>query len=85
MFQLSIVDRSSAQNAHTYICMYDHDDVMISPPIEVFVVFIFPIATLSAKLQNFAPCENFQLYGMSSRLKYQDEKLIYMFISILTV
>ena len=37
------------QSAHTNV----RDDVIISPPIKIFVVFIFAVAALSAKTMKF--------------------------------
>ena len=53
------------RSAHTSV----RDDVIISPPIKIFVVFIFAVAALSTKTTKFAPFEKFPLYGIRSREK----------------
>ena len=46
--------------------------------IEIFVVHIFTVAELSAKLQNFAPCKNFTLYSIEQRI-YAILSMLYVY------
>ena len=44
---------------HSHERMSIRDDVIISLPIEIFVVFILAVATLSAKITNFCTMRKF--------------------------
>ena len=52
-------------------------DVIVAPPTQIFVVFVFAEAKLSGKkTQNFAPCKNFALYGTNFTLLSVNEIMI---------
>ena len=77
MFQLSISDCSPAQSApidYTYIV---HDDVIISPPIEIIVVFIFAVAALSTKIAKFCTIRVFSLGPFSTAAPHASFSLMW--------